>query len=39
MLPKLTLIKPPILEVVFYATSTGAEPVREWLKTLPAPER
>lgn len=29
----------PILEVRFYATNTGSEPVREWLKTLPDEER
>lgn len=29
----------PILEVRFYATNTGCEPVREWLKTLPGEER
>lgn len=29
----------PILEVRFYATNTGGEPVREWLKTLPGEER
>lgn len=29
----------PILEVRFFATNTGSEPVREWLKTLPDVER
>lgn len=29
----------PILDVRFYATEMGAEPVREWLKLLPAQER
>lgn len=29
----------PILEVRFYATNTGGEPVREWLKALPGEER
>jgi hypothetical protein len=29
----------PILEVRFYATDTGSEPVREWLKSLPSEER
>ena len=29
----------PILDVRFYATELGAEPVREWLKLLPAIER
>lgn len=29
----------PILHVRFYATQTGAEPVREWLKQLTAIER
>ena len=29
----------PILDVCFYATDMGAEPVREWLKLLPAAER
>ncbi len=29
----------PILEVRFYATELGAEPVREWLKLLPAIDR
>jgi len=27
------------LQVFFYRTSSGAEPVREWLKALPAEER
>jgi phage-related protein len=39
MSPKRSLIKTPVLEVVFYATDSGAEPVREWLKELPAHER
>jgi hypothetical protein len=29
----------PILNVRFYATELGAEPVREWLRLLPAVER
>lgn len=29
----------PILDVRFYATDMGSEPVREWLKLLPASER
>lgn len=29
----------PILEVRFYATDSGSEPVREWLKSLPGEER
>lgn len=29
----------PILEVRFFKTDTGNEPVREWLRALPAPER
>lgn len=29
----------PILDVRFYATEPGTEPVREWLKLLPAAER
>lgn len=29
----------PILEVFFYATNTGSEPVRKWLKSLPREER
>ncbi len=29
----------PKLQVFFYQTPTGAEPVREWLKSLPAHER
>ncbi len=29
----------PILDVVFYRTDTGREPVREWLKELPREER
>lgn len=29
----------PILDVRFFATDSGIEPVREWLKTLPASER
>lgn len=32
-------IKPPVLDVVFYQTTSGTEPVREWLKELPAHER
>ncbi len=32
-------IKPPVLDVVFYQTASGSEPVREWLKELPAHER
>ena len=29
----------PILDIRFYATESGAEPVREWLKLLPAIDR
>ncbi len=29
----------PVLEVRFYATAQGREPVREWLKGLPAEDR
>ena len=29
----------PILDIRFYATEVGAEPVREWLKLLPAVDR
>ena len=29
----------PILEIRFYATESGAEPVREWLRLLPAVDR
>ena len=29
----------PVLKVHFYQTPAGAEPVREWLKALPAHER
>ncbi len=29
----------PILEVHFFQTDSGTEPVREWLKELPAPDR
>jgi phage-related protein len=29
----------PVLKVLFYAAPSGAEPVREWLKKLPAQER
>lgn len=29
----------PILDVRFFATDSGNEPVREWLKTIPASER
>ena len=29
----------PILTVRFYQTAAGSEPVREWLKSLPAHER
>jgi phage-related protein len=36
---KRTMIQPPVLNVVFYQTASGAEPVREWLKELPAYER
>jgi phage-related protein len=34
-----SLLVEPILDVRFYATELGAEPVREWLKLLPASER
>jgi phage-related protein len=39
MSAKRTTIQPPVLEVVFYQTASGTEPVREWLKELPAHER
>ena len=29
----------PILDVVFYKTEAGNEPVREWLKSLPRDDR
>jgi len=29
----------PRLQVLFYRTATGNEPVREWLKALPPAER
>jgi phage-related protein len=29
----------PILDVVFYRTTAGSEPVREWLKSLPRQDR
>jgi len=29
----------PILDVVFYKTEAGNEPVREWLKSLPREDR
>ena len=29
----------PVLEVRFFRTDAGAEPVRDWLKELPAAER
>ena len=29
----------PILNVVFYKTGSGKEPVREWLKTMPKEDR
>lgn len=32
-------MNPPILDVRFYRTEVGAEPVREWLKALPAADR
>lgn len=31
--------RPPVLEVRFYQSSQGREPVREWLKGLPPEER
>ena len=37
--PARSNLKEPILTVVFYSTSMGAEPVREWLKSLPDNER
>jgi hypothetical protein len=39
MLPQHPYIKPPVLDVVFYQTAASTEPVREWLKELPAHER
>jgi len=35
----LSHMKTPILDVRFFVTNSGNEPVREWLKTLPANER
>ena len=32
-------MKSPILDVRFFATGSGNEPVREWLRALPATER
>lgn len=32
-------MSPPTLDVRFFATVSGTEPVREWLKALPAFER
>ncbi len=32
-------MKEPILDVRFFLTSTGSEPVREWLKSLMAADR
>jgi len=29
----------PVLEVRFFRTASGAEPVREWLRDLPAPDK
>ena len=29
----------PVLEVLFFATGSGHEPVLEWLRGLPAPDR
>ncbi|PWB51990.1 MAG: hypothetical protein C3F18_08690 [Nitrosomonadales bacterium] len=29
----------PVLEVRFFRTESGAEPVHEWLRDLPAPDR
>lgn len=29
----------PVLDVRFFATDAGAEPVREWIKSLPAVDR
>jgi hypothetical protein len=39
MPPQHPYIKPPVLDVVFYQTAASTEPVREWLKELPAHER
>ena len=39
MSAKHSSVKRPVLDVVFYQTPSGAEPVREWLKELPAHER
>ncbi len=30
---------PPHIQLVFYRTNSGNEPVREWLKDLPQPDR
>lgn len=32
-------MKAPILNVRFFATNSGSEPVRDWLKGMPAEER
>jgi len=29
----------PVLDICFFATDAGAEPVREWIKSLPAVDR
>ena len=34
-----TLRVKPVLDVRFFRTDTGAEPVREWLRNLPAADR
>jgi phage-related protein len=38
-MPKRTEVFTPTLIVRFYATSRGSEPVRDWLRELPAGER
>ena len=35
----MTLKRPPETPVVFYRSGSGAEPVREWLRTLPNEDR
>ena len=39
MSAKHSSVKRPVFDVVFYQTPSGSEPVREWLKELPAHER
>ena len=37
--PKTEIVRLPILEVRFFRTETGTEPVRDWLKSLTATDR